>query len=50
VVDPSVLEPKSNDEVIIFSRLDEVGFVVDMEDEEEPKSYWEVVNGPNGNV
>jgi hypothetical protein len=47
-VDLSIPEPKSDDEVIHFSRLDEVGFVVDMVEEEEPKGYWEAVNGPNG--
>jgi putative aminopeptidase FrvX len=38
-VDPSVLEQKSDDEVTLCSRLDEVGFVVDMVKEEEPKGY-----------
>jgi hypothetical protein len=46
-VDPSVPEPKSDDEITLFSRLDEAGFVVDMVEEEEPKGYWEAVNGPN---
>jgi hypothetical protein len=46
-VDPSILEPKSDDEITLCSRLDKVGFIVDMVEEEEPKSYWEVVNGPN---
>jgi hypothetical protein len=31
-----------------LSKLDEVGFVVDMGEEEELKSHWEVVNGLNG--
>jgi hypothetical protein len=47
-VDRSVPEPKSDDEITLFSRLDEVGFFVDMVEEEEPKGYWEAVNGPNG--
>jgi hypothetical protein len=38
-VDLSVLEPKSTDEIAIFSKLDEFGFVVDMGEEEEPKGY-----------
>jgi hypothetical protein len=47
VVDPSVLEPKSDDEITLFSRLDEAAFVVDMVEEEELQGYWKVVNGPN---
>jgi hypothetical protein len=38
-VDPSILEPKFDDEIIQFSRLDEVEFVVDMGKEEELKDY-----------
>jgi hypothetical protein len=38
-VDLSVLEPKSDDEIIVFSKLDEAVFVVDMVEEEEPKGY-----------
>jgi hypothetical protein len=38
-VDSSILEAKSDDKVIYFSRLDEVGYVVDMVEEEEPKGY-----------
>jgi hypothetical protein len=49
-VDSSILEAKSDDKVIYFSRLDEVGYVVDMVEEEEPKGYWEAVNGPNRNI
>jgi hypothetical protein len=43
-VDSFVPEPKSDDEITLFSRLDEAGFIVDMVEEEEPKSYWEAVN------
>jgi hypothetical protein len=46
-IDLSVPEPKSDDEITLCSRLDDVGFVVDMVEEEEPKGYWEAVNGPN---
>jgi hypothetical protein len=46
-VDPSVLEQKSDDEITHFSRLDKAGFAVDMGEDEDPKSYWEEVNGPN---
>jgi hypothetical protein len=49
-VDLYVLEPKSDDEIILFSKLDEAGFVLDMVEEEQPKSYWEVVNTPNRRV
>jgi hypothetical protein len=49
-VDPSVREPKSDDNINLLWRLDEAGFVVDMVEEEEPKSYWEAVNGPNGQL
>jgi hypothetical protein len=38
-VDPSVLEPKSDDEVILFSKLDEAGFVIDMGEKDKPKGY-----------
>jgi hypothetical protein len=47
-VDPSVPESKSDDEITLFSRLDEARFVVDIVEEEELKGYWEAVNGPNG--
>jgi hypothetical protein len=46
-VDPFVPEPKPDDEITLFSRLDKTRFVVDMVEEEEPKGYWEAVNGPN---
>jgi hypothetical protein len=46
-VDASVLEPKSSDEITLVSKLDEARFVVDMVVEEDPKGYWEVVNGLN---
>jgi hypothetical protein len=36
---PSALQPKSNDEIILFSRLDEVGFVIDIEEEEKLTGY-----------
>jgi hypothetical protein len=49
-VDPSVPEPKSDDKITHVSKLDELGFVVDMVEEEEPKGYWEAVNGPKGQV
>jgi hypothetical protein len=38
-VDPSILEPKFDNEITLFSRLDEAGFVVDMVEEEERKGY-----------
>jgi hypothetical protein len=38
-VDPSVPEPKSDDEITLVSRLDEARFVVDMVEKEEPKGY-----------
>jgi hypothetical protein len=49
-IDPSILEPNSDDEITLVSRLDEVGCVMDMVEEEEPKGYWEVVKGPNGQL
>jgi hypothetical protein len=49
-VDPSVLEPKSDDEITVFSNFDEAEFVVDMVEKEEPKGDLEVVNRPNGEV
>jgi hypothetical protein len=45
-VDPSVPEPKSDDEINLLSCLNEGGFVVDIIEEEEPKGYWEAVNRP----
>jgi hypothetical protein len=47
-VNPSIPEPKSDNEITLFSRLDEAGFIVDMVEEAELKGYWEAVNGPNG--
>jgi hypothetical protein len=49
-VDLSVPEPKSGDVIILLSKLDEAGFVVDMVEEEEPKGYWEVGNWLNRQV
>jgi hypothetical protein len=46
-VDPSVPEPKSDDNITHLSRLDQAGFIVDMVEKEEPKGYWEAVNGLN---
>jgi hypothetical protein len=47
-VDPSIAEPKSDNEISLFCRLDEAGFVLDMVEEDELKGYWEAVNKPNG--
>jgi hypothetical protein len=47
-VNPAISESKSDDEIILFSKLDKVEFVVDMVEEEELNGYWEAVNGPNG--
>jgi hypothetical protein len=49
-VDLSVLEPKSDDEITLFSKLDEARFVVNMVKEKESKGYWEVINRPNGQI
>jgi hypothetical protein len=49
-MDPSILKPKSDEEITLFSRLDIARFLVDMGEEEEPKGYWETVNGPNGQL
>jgi hypothetical protein len=49
-VDPSGVEPKSDDEIRLCSKLDEMGVVIDMGEDEELKGYWEVVNGPNGQL
>jgi hypothetical protein len=38
-VDPSVVDPKSDDMITLFSKLNESGFVVDIGGEEEPKGY-----------
>jgi hypothetical protein len=52
---PSEVEPNApvlmmDDDTTLFSELDAYGHVVDAVDEEEPKSYWEAVNGPNGDL
>jgi hypothetical protein len=47
---PAVPEPKSDDEITLISRLDEVGFVIDMMEKAEPKAYWKEVNEPNGQL
>jgi hypothetical protein len=49
-VDLSIPEPKSDDENILFSKLDEAEYVIDMVEEEEPKGYWELVNGLTGQL
>jgi hypothetical protein len=49
-VNPSVLEPKSDDEITLVSKLYEGGFVVDMEELNKPKGYCEGVYGLNGQV
>jgi hypothetical protein len=49
-MDLSVPEPKSNDESTLDSRLDEVGFVKDMGEEEEPKGYLEAFNWQTGKL
>jgi hypothetical protein len=41
------VELKSDDEVILFPKLDEVRFVIDIEEKEDPKDYWEAVKSPN---
>jgi hypothetical protein len=38
-VDLSIPEPKSDNEITLFSKLDEAGFVVHMVEEEELKGY-----------
>jgi hypothetical protein len=38
-MDASVHKPKSNNEVMLFSRLDDAGYIVDMVEKKEPKSY-----------
>jgi hypothetical protein len=45
-----VRDPKSDDEVTLYSRLNEIGVVIDMGKEKEPKGYWEAVNGLNGHM
>jgi hypothetical protein len=49
-VDLSVQKPNSDDEITFFSKLHEVGFVIDMVDVEELKGNCEVVNRLNGQV
>jgi hypothetical protein len=49
-VEPNASVPMMDDETTLFSKLDASGYVVDAVDEEEPKSYLEVVNGPNGDL
>jgi hypothetical protein len=46
-VDSSFPQPKSDNEITLFPKLDEVGFVIDIVEEEELKGHWEVVNEPN---
>jgi hypothetical protein len=48
-IDLSVREPKSDNKIILFSKLGNAGCVVDMVEEEEPKGYWEVGNDKIGN-
>jgi hypothetical protein len=43
-VDPFILEPKSDEDITLFSKLDEAGLAVDMVGEENLKRYWEAVN------
>jgi hypothetical protein len=38
-IDPFVLKSISDNKVILFSRLDQAGFVIDMVEDKEPKSY-----------
>jgi hypothetical protein len=38
-VDQSVADAKSDDDIPLFLRLHAVGFVIDMEEMEEPKGY-----------
>jgi hypothetical protein len=49
-IDPSIPELKSDNEITLFSRLDEAAFVVDMVEQDELKGNWEAVNRPNGQV
>jgi hypothetical protein len=49
-VEPNTPVPMMDDETTLFSKLDAYGYVVDAVDEEEPKSYLEAVNGPNGDL
>jgi hypothetical protein len=38
-VDPSIAEPKFDEEIPLISKIDESGCVIDMGEEEEPKGY-----------
>jgi hypothetical protein len=49
-VDLSILGPKSDDDVILFSRLDDAEFVVGMEEKKKFKDYRKAVNGLNGHL
>jgi hypothetical protein len=49
-VEPNAPVPMMDDETTMFSKSDAYGYVVDAVDKEEPKSYLEAVNGPNGNL
>jgi hypothetical protein len=49
-VEPNATVPMMDDETTLFSKLDAYGYVMDAVDEEEPKSYLEAVNGPNGDL
>jgi hypothetical protein len=49
-VEPNAPVPMMDDETTLFSKLDAYRYVVDAVDEEEPKSYLEAVNGPNGDL
>jgi hypothetical protein len=49
-VDPSIPEPKSDNKITLFSKIDDAEFVVDMVEHEELKRYCKEVNRPNGQV
>jgi hypothetical protein len=49
-VEPNAPIPMMDNKTTLFSKLDAYGYVMDAVDEEKPKSYWEAVNGPNGDV
>jgi hypothetical protein len=49
-VEPNAPVPMMDDETTVFSKLDAYGYVMDAVDEEEPKSYLEAFNGPNGDL
>jgi hypothetical protein len=46
-MDPSIPEPKSDHEITLVSKLVKLAFIMDMVEEQEPKSYWVVVKGLN---